>query len=101
MASEVLIKISKEEKEQARLLSELKYELDTQSRRAYAERQARKAIERATRKALREGKKTGMEEGELNGRLKERQEIARKMRDMGLSDEQIASILTPILPQTP
>jgi len=49
MASEVLIHISKDEIEQARLMSELKYELDTQSNLAHAKR---------------EGIKEGMQKGE-------------------------------------
>ena len=58
MASEVLITITKDEVEQARLLSELKYELDTQSRLAYAERE-------------------GIKKGIRKGQAKEREEIAR------------------------
>jgi len=53
MASEVLIHISKDEIEQARLRSELKYELDTQSRLVYAEQEG-----------LRRGMEKGMEKGE-------------------------------------
>jgi len=41
MASEVLITITKEEREQAWALSKLKYELDTQSNLSYAKRQGR------------------------------------------------------------
>jgi len=41
MASEVLITISKDEIERARLESELKYELDTQSKLAYAKQEGR------------------------------------------------------------
>jgi predicted transposase/invertase (TIGR01784 family) len=52
MANEVLMTISKDEIERARLMSEYKYELDTQSRIAYAEREARK-----------EGHKEGHKEG--------------------------------------
>jgi len=44
MASEVLITISKDEIEQARLESELKYELDTQSKLAYAKRDGEQKI---------------------------------------------------------
>jgi len=39
MASEVLINISKDEKERFRLMSEYKYELDTQSRLVAAKRE--------------------------------------------------------------
>jgi len=41
MASEVLMTISKDEVERARLMSEYKYELDTQSRIVTAKRQGR------------------------------------------------------------
>jgi hypothetical protein len=50
MASEVLIRISHDEVERARLLSEYKYEVDTQSRIVYAEREARREGEQ--RKAM-------------------------------------------------
>ena len=67
MASEVLKRISKDEKEQARLLSELKYELDMQSRMTYAK-----------------------QDGKREGKKEERENIAVKMKNMGLSTEQIA-----------
>ena len=90
MASEVLMTISKDEIERARLLSELKYELDLQSLRVTAQREGR-AEGRAEGKA--EGRKEGREEGHEEGRAKGReealQETARKMKDMGLSTEQI------------
>ena len=41
MASEVLMTISKDEVERARLMSELKYELDTQSKMTYARNEGR------------------------------------------------------------
>jgi hypothetical protein len=47
MASEVLMTFTKDEIEQARLRSELKYELDTQSRIAYAEQKVRQAEQKA------------------------------------------------------
>jgi predicted transposase/invertase (TIGR01784 family) len=51
MASEVLISISKDEVERARLMSEYKYELDLQSKITYAKREGRK-----------EGRREGMQE---------------------------------------
>jgi predicted transposase/invertase (TIGR01784 family) len=60
---EVLMTISRDEVERARLMSELKYELDTQSRLAYAR-----------------------QDGKLEGKL----EIARNLKKMGLSVSQIA-----------
>ena len=53
MASEVLITITKEEREQAWALSKLKYELDTQSDLTFAKRQGRE-----------EGLEVGRVEGE-------------------------------------
>jgi predicted transposase/invertase (TIGR01784 family) len=63
MASEVLITISKDEIEQARLMSEYKYELDTQSIRVEAKREERR---------------------------KNTAEIARNLKKLGISVEQIA-----------
>ena len=53
MASEALISISKDEKEWARLMSEYKYELDTQSRLVHAKREG-----------LEQGRQEGRQEGE-------------------------------------
>jgi len=49
MASKVLMKISKDEVERARLMSELKYELDMQSKLVHAE-------EKGIRKGRKEGR---------------------------------------------
>ena len=57
MASEVLISVSKDEIEQARLMSELKYELDTQSR-----------IIDARDEGIEEGEKKGIKKGETMGK---------------------------------
>ena len=54
MASEVLIEITEDEKEWVRQMSELKYQLDTQSRLVTAERKGRQ-----------EGLQEGLKEGEL------------------------------------
>ena len=53
MASEVLLGISRDEAEWARLMSEYKYEVDTQSKLVTAERKGHK-----------EGRKEGLEEGQ-------------------------------------
>ena len=42
MASEVLLTISRDEEERARLMSEYKYQLDIQSKLVHAERQGEK-----------------------------------------------------------
>ncbi|MCL2130118.1 MAG: hypothetical protein FWH35_07185 [Treponema sp.] len=56
MASDVLIHISKDEIEQARLESELKYELDTQSNLVYEKRIGiKEGIEITARNALAKG----------------------------------------------
>jgi predicted transposase/invertase (TIGR01784 family) len=71
MASKVLMSISRDEVERARLMSELKGELDAQSRLGYAKKEAR-----------REGHREGRQEGQL--------EIARNLKAMGvLSPSQI------------
>jgi hypothetical protein len=65
MASEVLMSISKDEVERARLMSEYKYQLDLQSKITYAKRQ-------------------GLQEGKLEGR----QEILNLLKS-GKSAEEI------------
>jgi predicted transposase/invertase (TIGR01784 family) len=67
MASEVLLSISKDEVERARLISEYKYVVDTQSKVVHAKREGR-----------REGRQEGVEE------------VARKFKSMGISVEKIA-----------
>jgi predicted transposase/invertase (TIGR01784 family) len=73
MASEVLMTISKDEIEQARLLSELKYELDTKSRIVHAKR---------------EGHREGHEEGRKEGEQK-RNEYVLELIKQGFSLEEI------------
>ena len=69
MASEVLISISKDEVERARLMSEYKYQLDLQSKITYAKRQ-------------------GKLEGKLEGKMEGRQEILDLLKG-GKSAEEI------------
>ncbi|MFP3091151.1 Rpn family recombination-promoting nuclease/putative transposase, partial [Treponema sp. TIM-1] len=69
MASEVLITISKDEIERARLMSEYKYELDTQSK-----------VVQAKREGLAEGRQEGI------------QEIAKAMKALGEPVEKIARL---------
>jgi predicted transposase/invertase (TIGR01784 family) len=66
MASEVLITISKDEVERARMVSEYKYQLDMQSKLVHAKR---------------EGKKAGRQERD--------REIARNFKKLGIPVEQI------------
>jgi predicted transposase/invertase (TIGR01784 family) len=70
MASKVLMTISRDEVERARLISEEKYILDTQSKLVHAKRKART-----------EGRAEGKAEGKL--------EIARNLKKMGLPVAQI------------
>jgi predicted transposase/invertase (TIGR01784 family) len=75
MASEVLMTISKDEIERMRLMSEYKYQLDTQSALVHAKR---------------EGRAEGLAEGLEKGRV-EKLEIAMNLVKMGLSVETIVS----------
>jgi predicted transposase/invertase (TIGR01784 family) len=87
MASQVLISISRDEVERARLMSEYKYELDLQSKVVYAKREGRKeGLEKGLQKGREEGRQKGLQEG----RQEEKLEIARKMKSRGIAAEQIA-----------
>ena len=77
MASEVLQIIGKDWEERCRLVSELKYELDLQSYKAYARKQG-----------LKEGREEGREEGEASKALA----IAKKMVEAGYSLETVVSM---------
>jgi predicted transposase/invertase (TIGR01784 family) len=81
MASEVLLEISRDEVERARLHSEYKYQLDMQSKLVYAKREAK-----------REGKQEGIREGKQEGKREERQEILGLIRE-GFSLEEIQRLL--------
>ena len=87
MAGEELIRISRNDRERARLLSEWKYALDIQCRQVSAER-------RGIKKGLREGRKEGREEGRVEGRtegrIDEKFDIARKLKARGRSLKEIA-----------
>ena len=64
MASEVLINISKNEIERARLMSELKYELDTQSRLVHAKRTGiQEGIEKGIEKGIKTTARNALAEG--------------------------------------
>jgi predicted transposase/invertase (TIGR01784 family) len=71
MASKVLVTISKDEVERARLTSEFKYEMDTQSRVTQAKRDGEK-----------EGRRKGGKERAI--------EIARNFKSLGIPLDQIA-----------
>jgi predicted transposase/invertase (TIGR01784 family) len=71
MASEVLMTISKDEVERARLMSEEKYLLDTQSKLVHAKQEG-----------LQQGLQRGLQQGKL--------EIARNLKAIGMPLGQIA-----------
>jgi len=77
MASEVLMTISKDEIERARLMSEYKYELDMQSMRVEAKR---------------EGRLEGRQEGKQEGILESQKQIARNALAEGASIEFVSKI---------
>jgi predicted transposase/invertase (TIGR01784 family) len=77
MASEVLMTISKDDVERARLISEEKYILDTQSRLVHAKR---------------EGLKEGEQKGRQEGKLESQTDIARNALSEGLSVEVVHKI---------
>ena len=86
MATEVLMTISKDEIERARLESELKYELDMQSLRVHAKK---------------EGRKEGLEEGRKEGKLEGRNEVKKEMVDLlksGKSLDEILAVLESPIP---
>ena len=93
MASREVIRISKDERERARLMSEYKYQLDMQSKIVTARREAKeeriKAREEGRQEGRQEGRHEGREEGREEGRTKEREDIARKLKAMGMSADQI------------
>jgi predicted transposase/invertase (TIGR01784 family) len=84
MAGEVLLRLSRDEAERARLESEYKYRLDRQSDMVEARR-------RGKAEGLRRGERLLAAERQKNeARLRE---TARKLRDKGLSPGEIAGIL--------
>jgi predicted transposase/invertase (TIGR01784 family) len=73
MASEVLMTISRDEAERARLVSEYKYVVDTQSK-----------VVQAKREGIQEGRKKGNKERAIK--------IARALKDIGDLAEKIAQV---------
>jgi predicted transposase/invertase (TIGR01784 family) len=84
MASEVLMTISRDDVERARLMSEYKYELDTQSRVAFAWQQGEE-------QGRKDGELQGRKDGEEQGRREEKLEVARNLNSLGIAIEQITS----------
>ena len=97
MASEVLISISKDETERARLLSEYKYQVDTQSKLVHAKRQGRKegmqqGMHKGMQQGLQKGIQQGVQQGIALGTGQTREDIARKALKEGVSVEIIQKI---------
>ena len=89
MASEILKNISKDEIERARLMSEYKYQLDTQSKLVTAKRAGiQEGLEKGLAKGKKEGIAEGLEKGIEEGK-KEVQNYILNLIDQGLSREEI------------
>jgi predicted transposase YdaD len=87
MASEVLIRISRDEAERARLMSEYKYVVDTQSKVVQAKREGRKeGLQEGRKEGLQEGKKEGLQEGRKEGLQEGRKEGLQEGRKEGLQE---------------
>jgi predicted transposase/invertase (TIGR01784 family) len=87
MASEVLLRISKDEVERARLMSEYKYVVDTQSKVVDARRAG---LKEGIQQGMREGIQQGMREGMQQGEQRKAVEFAKKLKSRGVAAEQIA-----------
>jgi predicted transposase/invertase (TIGR01784 family) len=81
MASEVLMSISKDEVERARLMSEYKYQVDTQSKLVHAKRMG-----------IQEGIQQGMEKGIQQGKREGEQNIINLLKS-GKSAEEIIQLI--------
>jgi hypothetical protein len=96
MASRVLVSISRDEKERARLVSEYKFALDQQSKMVEARRDGlRKGRREGMQKGVLKGRQEGLQEGVQKGRQEGLQEgareIARGLKAMGIPVDEIAS----------
>ena len=92
MASEVLISISKDEKERFRLMSEYKYELDTQSKLVSAKRKGiqeglQKGMQKGIQKGRQEGIQEGLQKGLQKGMEKGKQEIIDLLKNGKLPED--------------
>jgi predicted transposase/invertase (TIGR01784 family) len=88
MASEILMTISKDEAEKARLRSELKYQLDLQSDMAYER-------EQGIQQGLQQGLQQGIQEGKLaiaRNMVKRNRPIDEIIEDTGLTREEMEKL---------
>jgi predicted transposase/invertase (TIGR01784 family) len=81
MATNILLQVSKDEEARAYYESELRFQLDQNSRYNHAIREGKRV-------GKLEGKLEGIAEGEISGTLKEKLATALRLLDMGLSMEQ-------------
>ena len=79
MASTVLIKITKEEKERFRQLSKLRRELDAQSQRVTEKRRIEEVLRKGREEGIREGIKKGNQE--ILNQLKSGKSIEEILKD--------------------
>jgi predicted transposase/invertase (TIGR01784 family) len=92
MASHVLVSISRDEKERARLVSEYKFALDQQSKMVEARRDGlRKGRREGMQKGVQKGRLEGLQEGRQEGLREGAREIARGLKAMGIPVDEIAS----------
>jgi predicted transposase/invertase (TIGR01784 family) len=89
MASEVLISISKDEVERARLMSEYKYVVDLQSKVVQAEREG---IQKGRQEGLQKGRQEGLQKGRKEGLQQGKLEIAKALKDIGDPIEKIVRV---------
>jgi predicted transposase YdaD len=91
MAGEVLLRISRDEEERARLMSEYKYVVDTQSKVVQARREGRQeGLQQGIQEGLQQGIQEGLQQGIQEGLQKKAIEFARKLKSRGMAAEQIA-----------
>jgi hypothetical protein len=105
MAANVLVTITKDDVERARLFSEYKYALDRQSEMVEARRSGEA---RGRRRGLAQGRVEGRAEGKAEGIQEERRRVAakvslmvQKMRDLGMADKDITSFLADMAETAP
>jgi predicted transposase/invertase (TIGR01784 family) len=87
------VKISRNEQERARLASEYKYIVDTQSKMVEAERTGiRKGLRKGRQEGMLKGKLEGIQEGMMKGKLEGKLEVARNLRVSGIPLDKIALV---------
>jgi predicted transposase/invertase (TIGR01784 family) len=91
MASEVLITISKDEAERARLMSEYKYVRDFNSGVASAKRKGmEQGMKQGLKQGLEQGLQQGLQQGIQQGEHVKALEIAKNLKSLGVPTDVIA-----------